>query len=277
MDIVSFHSRVVCGYVGNSVAVPTIQYLGLNAWPIDTVVLGHHPGHGPTTRKMTAAGDIATWANGAFKRIPKPCAVLLGYLGSADQGHAISEFLINTRDAGDIIPIYLDPVFGDTAEGIYVDQDIVDYYKDVAVPMANVVMPNCFELAHLTGIQIDSISAAVSAAHILIERGPDIVMLSSVPGKDHMLTNVVVTAEKAWAISTMHLALEAKGTGDLLSAAFTALHAGGKSVPEAFHLASRIVQSSVIDASSRGLMELDIPHMLAQNLLKIEKLQLIEI
>ena len=47
MDVLSFQSRVAWGYVGNAVAVPMIQHFGLNAWPIDTVVLSHHPGHPP--------------------------------------------------------------------------------------------------------------------------------------------------------------------------------------------------------------------------------------
>jgi len=277
MDILSFQSRVAWGYVGNAMAVPVIQHFGLNAWPIDTIALGHHPGHGPTFRRTPNDQEISAQSSEVLARIAAPAAALIGYLGDAGQGRAIKGALDNARNTKKIDRIYLDPVFGDTAEGIYVNKDIVAYFKDVAVPMADIVMPNCFELAHLTSKTIENAHHAIEAAHVVLECGPEVVLVSSVPFDDHSIQNLLITRTHAWSIKTPLLPLKAKGTGDMLSAAFTALHASAMPSTEAFQYAVSLVQSAVADASERRLIELDLPRILAENTKKKNDVRIEEI
>lgn len=277
MDVLSFQSRVVWGYVGNAIAVPIIQYFGLNAWPIDTVVLSHHPGHGPPVRHTPSNEEILNLSSQVLEQFKFPMAALIGYLGNAEQGTTIKKILDQNRKTDNDITIYLDPVFGDDAEGIYVDDDIVAFFNDVALPMANIVMPNCFELAHLANLPINNVSDAVNAARVIIARGPNLVLASSIPSESQSILNILVTRTQAWAIRAPLHPLKAKGTGDMLSAAFTALHAGGAPAIDAFRIAVSTVQYAVIDASKRGLIELDLPRLLAKNTQNTDDLQIDEI
>ncbi len=277
MDVLSFQSRVVWGYVGNAVAVPMIQHFGLNAWPIDTITLSHHPGHGPTTKHTPSGKEIANLASQVIVRASSPMAALIGYLGNAEQGVAIKEALDNIQESDQGVTVYLDPVFGDNAEGIYVDEDIVTFYNDVALTMADIVMPNSFELAYLADVSIHNVSDAVKAARIVLARGPQLVLASSIPSQDQSILNILVTPNQAWAISAPHLPLKAKGTGDMLSAAFTALHASGTPAIDAFRISVSTVHNAVVDASERGLIELDLPRILAHNTQKIDDMQIDEI
>ncbi len=54
-------------------------------------------------------------------------AALIGYLGNAEQGAAIKKVLDQNQKSDNIITVYLDPVFGDDAEGIYVDNAILTF------------------------------------------------------------------------------------------------------------------------------------------------------
>lgn len=264
MDIVSVQSRVVWGYVGNAVAVPVIQTLGVHVWPIDTVRLSHHPGHGKPWGTRTAPEDLQGLLTGALGKIDGNAIMLMGYLGSAEQGRAAMAVRDDFIADGRKLPLYLDPAFGDDAEGLYVAPDIVAFFRDVAVPAATAVMPNRFELAQLGRVAVDSPADAVRAARVLLARGPELVMVSSVPAGDGHIGNVLVTPDAAWIARVSRLPLMAKGTGDMLSAAFTALHGNGESPVCALERAVSIVNRAAEAAVHRNLPELDIPAVLSE-------------
>ena len=44
--VLSIQSAVAYGHVGNSAAVLPLQRLGFDVFPVHTVLLAHHPGHG---------------------------------------------------------------------------------------------------------------------------------------------------------------------------------------------------------------------------------------
>lgn len=261
MDIVSLQSRVVWGYVGNAVAVPVIQAAGVRAWPVDSVRLAHHPGHGPTTRLVTPPAEIAALMTGAAARLDGPAALLIGYLGEAGQGQAALEIAAAQPAPW---PVYLDPAFGDDAEGIYVAADIVAFYKD-AVRQAAVLMPNRFELASLAGSDVTDPPGAIAAARRLMAEGPAEVLVSSVPVAGGIGT-MLVTADHAWMVTAPRLNLAAKGTGDLLSAAFCANKVSGEPSVKALAAAADLARRACEDAAARGLTEMDLPGLLGSSI-----------
>lgn len=256
MDIVSVQSRVAWGYVGNAVAVPIIQSLGEHAWPIDTVTLSHHPGHGPSNRRLITASDLRAQMHDVFMNCANNAHLLMGYLGDVAQGEAaLAEWQALPRHG----KIYLDPAFGDDAEGIYVDPEIAAFHKQTSMDAANVMMANAFESAHIAGHDISSIEEAIAAADIMLRRNPNIVLMSSVPKDADTIATVLATPDGVWVTETERRDLRAKGTGDLLSAAFTALHASGAPPESALSVASAIVDDAVLDAANAQLSELNLP------------------
>ena len=48
-SVLTIQSSVAHGYVGNAAAVPTLQRLGIEAWPVHTAVLSNHTAHPSAT------------------------------------------------------------------------------------------------------------------------------------------------------------------------------------------------------------------------------------
>lgn len=254
-DIVSVQSRVSWGYVGNAVAVPTAQAFGVHAWPVDTVRLAHHPGHGRTPAAVTPAKELAATLETVLKQVPQPALVLLGYLGTAEQGPAV----LKAAEASGAM-LVIDPAFGDRPEGVYVKPDIVDFHRSAAAK-ADWLLPNAFELSVLTGLPVDSLETATSAARALLSGPRQGIVVTSVPdgGK---LANLLVTPESASSARVNPRKIRAKGTGDMLSAAFCAGLANGRKPAEALADAVAVVDIAVRDAEANDASELDMPRIL---------------
>ena len=257
MDVITLQSRVITGYVGNAVAEPTLKWAGVTPHPVDSVTLPHHPGHGPVTPEVTPTDALANGLAAAMDECTGPAYVLSGYLANAAQGQALLDFITNARTSGRVAAWYLDPVFGDDPEGTYVDAAIVDFFRDGALPAATCVLPNSYELGILSGTRVNTVEDATAAARALISLGAKTLLTSSVPAADGGLANVLVTAQEAWVTSVPKRPLRAKGTGDMLSAAFTGLLASGVQAIEAAQSAVAAVDTAVRDASDRDLVELD--------------------
>ena len=261
MDILSLQSRVVWGYVGNAVAVPVLQSLGLNAWPVDTVRLAHHPGHGRTVALRTDADDFAQLLADAAAMIKTPGALLIGYLGNAQQGHVALDFLDREHTVGRDWRLFVDPVFGDDAEGIYVAPDIVEFHRDVTARQAEFLMPNRFELSHLTGMSINGPADAEKAALQVIGWGVANVLVSSVPD-GRGIANVLVTRDGTWRASVPSVETVIKGTGDMLSAAFTGMVLSGMSAADALSDSVGMVRQAIDAAAAANAREMGLSGLL---------------
>ena len=115
MAILSIQSFVSFGYVGNAIAVPALQTLGHEVWPINTVEFSNHPGHGKFAGQVKSASEITTIVNGiADLGVLNKCdAIISGYLGDPEATRSIL-FAINTIKQENINALYiLDPVLGD--------------------------------------------------------------------------------------------------------------------------------------------------------------------
>ena len=127
-----------------------------------------------------------------------------------------------------------DPVMGDgdaTGAGdLYVDAALPEFYRERALPLADIITPNVFELETLTGARVVTLEDAVAAARGLTdsgltERGPGVVLVT---GLRHNSTRageielLAVTARDAWRLVTPLVPCDPQpnGAGDLLAALF---------------------------------------------------------
>src|SRR5262249_2452424 len=129
-----------------------------------------------------------------------------------------------------------DPVLGDTDTGIYVKPGIDVFFRERAVPAADLVTPNHFELEQLTGSTGESMAQALAAARSLLHQesmnGPKLALLTSLrraDAPDDQIEMLAVTRDEAWRISTPLIGFEVapNGTGDAVAALFAAHWIGG--------------------------------------------------
>lgn len=276
MAILSINSHVAFGHVGNSAAVLPLQCLGHEVWPVHTTLLSNHPGHGRWRGGAVEARRVAEVLDGiadggAFASVE---AVLTGYLGSVDTGEAALTAVTAVKGANPAALYCCDPVIGDGDEGLYVEDTLARWFGERAVAAADIVTPNRFELAHLTGRPAATEAEALAAARALIERGPGLVVATSIPtdgggkrvGAGVTVASLAVTAAGAWKVTTPRLASRAKGAGDVLAALFVGHTVKGADAGAALELAVSSVFGLIAAAggSSDGEPARDLPLVAAR-------------
>lgn len=223
--ILSIQSRVIYGHVGNAVAEFAIRRLGFDCWPIDTVSFSNHPGYGRHRGRIHDASEIEELVEGLadIGALQQCRAVLSGYLGSAANGRAVLDAVARVKAARTDALWCCDPVIGDRDVGCYVPDEVTRFFAEEALPAADILTPNHFELEVLSGRPLPAAAAVIEAAEALRARGPRVVVVSSVPlpaDVDAGVATVLVAGKGVWIATTPLLPLAAKGAGDLLAALF---------------------------------------------------------
>lgn len=225
MNILSIQSHVAYGHVGNAAATFPMQRLGVEVWPIHTVQFSNHTGYGAWRGQVFEADIIAECVEGIDERgVLGTCdGVLSGYMGSADIGAAILDAVARVKAANPKAAYCCDPVIGDVGRGIFVRPGIPEFMREQAVPAADIMTPNQFELEHLTGQSITSLASARAAVESLRARGPGIVLVTSLHTQETPADAVdlmAVDGNGAWRVRTPKLDLNINGAGDAIAALF---------------------------------------------------------
>ncbi len=269
MAILSIQSHVAYGHVGNSAAAFPLQRLGFEVWRVNSVQFSNHTGYGTWRGQVFEAAQIAELIEGIAERgVLGECqAVLSGYLGDAALGVVVLDAVSRIKAANPGALYTCDPVMGDVGRGLYVRPDIPDFMRQQAVPAADIITPNQFELELLTGRKVSGRADAVAAARRALALGPKVVLATSLQhdetaaGEIEMLA---VTAEGAWRVATPFLAIDPapNGAGDALAALFLAhyLKSGGKpsQAPEALGRAAAAIYAIVAETERAGTRELQL-------------------
>ncbi len=261
MNILSIQSHVAYGHVGNAAAVFPMQRMGHDVWPIHTVQFSNHTGYGAWRGQVFDAGLIGDCVAGIAERgVLGSCdGVLSGYMGSADTGAAILDAVGRVRAANPAAVYCCDPVIGDVGRGVFVRPGIAEFLRDRALPAADVLTPNQFELDLLCGAPTgtaDGLRAGLAALHA---RGPRAILVTSTVGEDTPADAVDLVASGdggAWRVRTPKLALSVNGAGDAVAALFFVTLLAEGSVPGALaHAASAVfgLLGATLEAGTREL------------------------
>ncbi|MFC4427863.1 pyridoxal kinase PdxY [Deinococcus navajonensis] len=230
-NILSIQSWVSYGHVGNAAAMFPLQRLGFEVWAVNTVQFSNHTGYGEWTGTVFPPELVAQLLDGIEARgaLPSCHAVLSGYMGSEGTVAAVVEAVHRVRRASPDALYCCDPVMGDVGRGVFVRPELPALIGAQAVPAADIITPNQFELELLTGRAVVTLDDALAAAHALRERlrpgGPRIVLLTSLVRQDApegTIETLAVTGEGAWLCRTPMLPLDPprNGTGDAIAALF---------------------------------------------------------
>ncbi|MBP2150581.1 MULTISPECIES: pyridoxal kinase PdxY [Xanthobacter] len=225
MNILSIQSHVAYGHVGNASAVFTLQRLGVEVWPINTVQFSNHTGYGAWRGQVFEASVIGDLVEGIAERgvLSRCDGVLSGYMGSADIGAAILDAVARVRAANRNAAYCCDPVIGDVGRGIFVRPGIPDFMREQAVPAADVITPNQFELELLTGRACPTLPEAIAACDALHARGPKVILVTSLHVGETPPDSIDLLAsgpDGRFLVRTPRLAVSLNGAGDAIAALF---------------------------------------------------------
>jgi pyridoxine kinase len=225
LNILSIQSHVAYGHVGNASAAFPMQRLGHEVWAVNTVQFSNHTGYGAWRGSVFPAETIREVLDGIEERgvLPTCDGVLSGYMGDAAIGEAILDAAARAKRANAAARYCCDPVIGDVGRGVFVRPGIPEFMRDRALPAADVVTPNQFELEFLAGRSVDGVEAAKAAAGALRAAGPDVVLVTSLQTSetpDGAIEMLAVDGAGAWRVRTPLLPLSVNGAGDAIAALF---------------------------------------------------------
>ncbi|MGI3780117.1 MAG: pyridoxal kinase PdxY [Janthinobacterium lividum] len=225
--ILSIQSSVAYGHVGNSAATFPLMRMGVEVWPVITVHFSNNTGYASWRGPLLTADDVRDVVTGIDELgVLGECdAVLSGYQGAADSGRAILDAVALVKERNPAALYCCDPVLGDVGRGFFVAPGIPEHMRDAAVPQAQVITPNQFELEFLTGRQVRTLADVVAAAQAARALGPETVLVTSVDVEDAepgTLDLVVATSAGAGRVTTPRLDGIFQGAGDLTAAVFLA-------------------------------------------------------
>jgi pyridoxine kinase len=261
MNILSIQSHVAYGHVGNASAVFPMQRLGVEVWPIHTVQFSNHTGYGAWKGRVFDGPAIEELLDGIAERgvLPRCDGVLSGYMGSADIGNAVLSAVARVREANPQALYCCDPVIGDVGRGVFVRPGIPEFMREQAVPAADIITPNQFELDCLSGLMTDtlaSVKEAVSAVHLL---GPKVVLVTSLEARETPSDSIDLLAGEGgrfWRVRTPKLSISVNGAGDAIAALFFVHYARTRSAAKALGEASASIYGLLKRTEEAGSREI---------------------
>jgi len=269
MRFLSLQSHVAYGYVGNRAATFPLQRLGHEVWAVNTVEFSNHTGYGAWRGRTAPADQVAEIVQGieALGLLPSCNALLTGYVGDAALADVVLDTARRVRTANPDAIWCCDPVPGDVDTGIYVKPGIDAFFRDRAIPAADLVTPNHFELEHLTGRKVSTMDEALAAARSLLAgangNGPQLALITSLRRGDapaNRIEMVAVGRHEAWRVATPLIGFEIapNGTGDAVAALFTAHWLDGRDVAAALGRAASSIFAVLETTRALGERELQL-------------------
>ena len=261
LNILSIQSHVAYGHVGNSSAVFPMQRLGCEVWPIHTVQFSNHTGYGAWKGRVFDGPMIDEVMDGiADRQVLGLCdGVLSGYMGSADIGQAILAAVARVKTASPSAAYCCDPVIGDVGRGIFVRPGIPEFFKEKAVPAADIITPNQFELDFLAGSPTHSLQQALGAVAKVHAMGPKVILVTSLITEETPAGSIDMLASvdgAVWRLRSPLLDISVNGAGDAIAAVFFVHWLRTGSAAEALRLAASAIFGVLKQTAAAGSREL---------------------
>ncbi|KPZ70276.1 Pyridoxamine kinase [Shewanella sp. P1-14-1] len=260
--IISIQSHVVFGHAGNSSAVFPLQRMGMEVWPIHTVQFSNHTQYSQGWKgRAFSADDINQLVTGIdnIGKIADCQAVLSGYQGSAEQCQAIIN-TVNTVKQQNPTALYVcDPVMGDPEKGCILADGITEQLINEVMPIADVIVPNQFELTQFTQMEINNLEQAKAACQKALSMGPKMVLVKHLHSvADDTFTMMLATELGCYITQRPQLEFDKQpvGVGDLISALFTGGLLNGMSEVDAFEHATNACYGVLKETHQRQEWEL---------------------
>ena len=116
-----------------------------------------------------------------------------------------------------------DPVIGDVGRGVFVRPGIPEFMREQAVPAADIVTPNQFELELLTDVEVRTLADAHRAVEALRDAGPKVVLVTSLITNETPADSIDLMAadgQGTYRVRTPKIDININGAGDAIAALF---------------------------------------------------------
>jgi pyridoxine kinase len=261
MNLLSIQSHVAYGHVGNSAAVFPLQRIGVEVWPVHTVQYSNHTGYGRWRGRVFSGAAIRMVVEGIDERgVLGECdGVISGYLPSTDVGEAVVETVGRVKSANPSARYCCDPVIGDAGRGVFVRRGVPELIRDRALPAADMVTPNQFELEFLAGRKTTTLADALAAIDTLHALGPRVVLVTSLELDETPSdsTDLLVSDDSGrFRVRTPRLPVVVNGAGDAMAALFFAHYLRTGLAAEALSLAASSIFGVLSRTAEEGAAEM---------------------
>ncbi len=263
MNLLSIQSHVAYGHVGNSAAAFALQRIGVEVWPVHTVQFSNHTGYGKPRGQVFDAALVREVIGGIEQHgVLGQCdGVLSGYVGSADIGGVILDAVATVKRANPAAKFCCDPVIGNAGRGVFVRDGVPELMKTKAVPAADVITPNQFELEYLAGRACQTLvelRAAVKAVHAL---GPRVILVTSLHTQEtpeDAVDLLVSDGAACFRLRTPRLPQKINGAGDTIAALFFAHYLRSGRIEQALSNAASALFGVLSKTADAGPPELQL-------------------
>jgi len=252
--ILAISSHVVRGHVGLAANVPALQSLGHEVWALPTVLLASRPGWGRLIRYELPSTDLsgmlaALEVDGCW---PMLDAVFTGYFPSSAVVGVAADAIARIKAANPSLLVCVDPILGDAGR-LYVAQETAEAIRDRLVPLADVAMPNLYELTWLTGTRPETAAEVVRSACSL---GPATVVVTSAAHTSAGVGTLLVVRGSISEHQSRTRSAIPNGAGDVLAGLFLGHLLRGE--PAEAALRASLISLDRVLATSEGKPVLDL-------------------
>jgi pyridoxine kinase len=223
-------SYVAASRVGGGIAPYVLGPMKVDPVLVPTCLFGRHPGWGPPGGTAVAPDVMAKMlegveANGLFSLVD---AVVTGHFSLPEQVAVAADAIVRIRAAPrgkshrhfpDKPIIIVDPVMGDEGKGLYIREPTAQALVRDLVPLADIVAPNLWEFARLTGSDLAALRTPEAIARLARARGGRW-LISSV-SSPHGIGVLHIDENAAHLAEAPHVAGKIpNGAGDMLTLRF---------------------------------------------------------
>ena len=248
--VAAVHDLSGYGRSSLTIVLPILSAMGINVCPLPTALLSTQT-DGFKDYIFHDLTDVMEQTLKHWKTLPLSFdSIYSGFLGSPRQ-ITIMEDLINHFNIPDHL-ITIDPVMGDDGQ-FYgpMDGDMIIGMKKL-VSRADLITPNFTEACFLLDREFEkelSLRDAASIARELASKGPEMVVITSIPLKGKENVNTVLAYEKKldrlWKAETLQIPVSYPGTGDMFASVITGRLLLGDSLPSAIDRAVHFVSHAI--------------------------------
>ncbi|KAL1227261.1 BTB/POZ domain-containing protein [Trichinella spiralis] len=176
----AFHSKsCVSGYCGNKCATFPLQIHRFEVDTINSVQFSNNTSYATWTGKTMTGSNIKELYFGLeANELLGYTHVLTGYVAEESFLTEMINIVNSLKRKNKDLIYFCDPVMGDQKR-FYVPESMLPIYRDAAVPLADVITPNQYELELLSGKIIESERDVIEAMNLLHDKGPRWIVVTS--------------------------------------------------------------------------------------------------